>query len=446
MNTSQHYTDSQTHSHTHSQIHQQLQCTHTASRRLAAMEVEHINELLLAVAQELLKAAPTILAANADDLAHMDKANPKYDRLLLSEERLQSIAHDMRSVAALPSPLGRTLEERTLPNGLHLKKVSVPLGVVGIIYEARPNVTADVFALCMKSGNACVLKGGSDAQASNTALVSVFRAVLRRFGLPEDWVYLMPSEREATDVLFNAVGLVDVIIPRGSQSLIDAVRMNSKVPVIETGAGIVHTYFDSSGAVDIGRDIIFNAKTRRVSVCNALDTLLVHRVRLADLPVLVERLAEKNVVLFADEAAFSVLSGNSVAAAGSSSASAPYPSHLLARAQPEHFGTEFLDYKLSIKTVDSLDEALEHIAAYSSRHSEAIIAQDESAIEHFLKHVDAAAVYANASTAFTDGAQFGLGAELGISTQKLHARGPMALAEMTSYKWLVRGSGQTRMP
>jgi len=323
------------------------------------------------------------------------------------------------------------LEERTLPNGLELKKVSVPLGVIGIIYESRPNVTFDVFALCLKSGNATVLKGGSDAAYSNIAIVNLIQTVIRDRGLDPDMIYLLPAEREAAHILLNAVGYIDVIIPRGSQALIDFARKHSTVPVIETGAGIVHTYFDQSGDLAMGRDIVFNAKTRRPSVCNALDTLIVHESRIDDLPVLVVPLEEKNVQIFADEPAYYKLLGR-------------YPDELLEMASPEHFGTEFLSLKMSIKTVGSLEEALNHIARHSSKHSEAIIASDQTTIDAFMKQVDAAAVYANTSTAFTDGAQFGLGAEIGISTQKLHARGPMALKELCSYKWLVTGQGQVR--
>jgi glutamate-5-semialdehyde dehydrogenase len=361
----------------------------------------------------------------------MDPGDPMVDRLLLNASRLDAIAADIRNVASLPSPLDTLLESRVLPNGLNLKKVTVPIGVIGIIYEARPNVTFDVFALCLKSGNATVLKGGSDAMYSNIAIVELIHSVLKEHGINPDTIYLLPAEREAAAVMLNAVGYIDMIIPRGSQKLIDFVRDNAKVPVIETGAGIVHTYFDKSGDLDLGKQIIFNAKTRRPSVCNALDTLVIHRDRLSELPTLVEPLQEKQVVLFADEAAFQALQGS-------------YPDDLLHRAEPEHFGTEFLSLKMSVKTVSSLDEALEHIAHYSSRHSEAIIATDPETTATFLKRVDAAVVYANTSTAFTDGAQFGLGAEIGISTQKLHARGPMALKELTTYKWIIEGNGQVR--
>lgn len=412
-------------------IIRQFKAVQQASREIITLSDETINRLLLDLADTIPAHRASLLDANMKDLERMDPADPMFDRLLLNASRLDAIASDIRNVATLPSPLDIVLEERVLPNRLELKKVTVPIGVIGIIYEARPNVTFDVFALCLKSGNATVLKGGSDAMYSNIAIVELIHTVLKKHGINPDTIYLLPAEREAAAVMLNAVGYIDMIIPRGSQKLIDFVRNNAKVPVIETGAGIVHTYFDKSGDTGLGKEIIFNAKTRRPSVCNALDTLVIHRDRLEDLPALVEPLQKKEVVLFADEAAYLKLQGS-------------YPEALLQRAEPQHFGTEFLSLKMSVKTVSSLDEALEHIAKYSSRHSEAIIAADPVAKEIFLKRVDAAVVYANTSTAFTDGAQFGLGAEIGISTQKLHARGPMALRELTTYKWVVEGDGQTR--
>jgi glutamate-5-semialdehyde dehydrogenase len=404
-----------------------------ASRKLALIKKEKINEVLITLADKAEKNVAVILAENKKDLDRMPDTDPKYDRLKLTEQRIKDIANDLRNVAKLPSPLGLTLEKRDLQSGLSLEKLTVPLGVVGIIYEARPNVTFDVFSLCLKSGNACLLKGGSDAEASNTKIVALIKEVLSEHKINPQAIELLPSDRSATHELLNAVGYVDIIIPRGSQSLIDYVRDNSKVPVIETGAGIVHTYFDRSGDVQKGADIVYNSKTRRVSVCNALDCLIIHQDRLIDLPALTKRLADKNVLIYADEKSIRVMKGN-------------YPDKLLTPAEEKHFGIEFLDYKMSVKTVGSLDEALNHIFTYGSKHSEAIIAEDEDTLDTFLKNVDAAAVYANASTAFTDGAQFGLGAEIGISTQKLHARGPMALREMTSYKWLVRGNGTVRVP
>jgi len=412
-------------------ITKQLIAVQQASREIITLTDETINNLLCALADSIPAHRDTILEANKKDIERMDPGDPMVDRLLLNASRLDAIAADIRNVASLPSPLDAVLEERVLPNSLNLKKVTVPIGVIGIIYEARPNVTFDVFALCLKSGNATVLKGGSDAMYSNIAIVELIHSVLKEHGINPDTIYLLPAEREAAAVMLDAVGYIDMIIPRGSQKLIDFVRNNAKVPVIETGAGIVHTYFDKSGDLDLGKKIIFNAKTRRPSVCNALDTLVIHQERLRDLPALVEPLQEKQVVLFADEAAFQALQGF-------------YPEALLHLAEPEHFGTEFLSLKMSVKTVASLDEALEHIARYSSRHSEAIIATDATTTATFLKRVDAAVVYANTSTAYTDGAQFGLGAEIGISTQKLHARGPMALKELTTYKWIIEGNGQVR--
>ena len=412
-------------------ITEQLKAVQQASREIVMLSDAAINTLLLDLADGIPSHQELILNANRKDLDRMDQADPMFDRLLLNAARLEAIAGDIRNVATLPSPLDIVLEKRTLPNGLGLKKVSVPIGVIGIIYEARPNVTFDVFALCLKSGNATVLKGGSDAMYSNIAIVDLIHAVLKKHSINPETLYLLPSEREAAAVMLNAVGFIDMIIPRGSQKLIDFVRDNAKVPVIETGAGIVHTYFDKSGNLELGQNIVFNAKTRRPSVCNALDTLVIHRERLDDLAALVMPLEEKEVVLFADNAAYQTLKGS-------------YPDALLHQAEPEHFGTEFLSLKMSVKTVASLEEALRHIAHYSSRHSEAIIADDPAAKEIFLKRVDAAVVYANTSTAFTDGAQFGLGAEIGISTQKLHARGPMALKELTTYKWIIEGNGQTR--
>ncbi len=404
-----------------------------ASRKLPLLKEEKINHVLMALAEKAEKHSDRIIQENRKDLDRMPETDPKYDRLKLTQQRIKDIANDLRNVSKLPSPLGISLESRSLNSGLALEKVTVPLGVVGIIYEARPNVTFDVFSLCIKSGNAVLLKGGSDAESSNRYIVTLIKEVLEAHQVSPQIIELLPPDRSATQELLNAVGYVDMIIPRGSQSLIDYVRDNAKVPVIETGAGIVHTYFDTSGDVKKGADIIFNAKTRRVSVCNALDCLIIHQDRLDDLPDLTKKLASKSVLIYADEKSFNTLTGK-------------YPVELLKRAEEKHFGTEFLDYKMSIKTVGSIDQALDHIFNYGSKHSEAIVAEDASTIDTFLKNVDAAAVYANASTAFTDGAQFGLGAEIGISTQKLHARGPMGLREMTSYKWLIHGNGTVRIP
>ena len=389
------------------------------------------NQVLLDLATRIEQHAPEIIAANTLDLAKMPVDDPKYDRLKLNHERIKAIAADVRQVASLTTPLGIILEQRTLANGLDLQKIRVPLGVVAVIYEARPNVTIDVFSLCFKSGNAVVLKGGSEAINSNQIFVNLIKQSLLAHQINPDIVYLMPPERAAVYDLLNAVGLVDVCIPRGSQSLIQFVRENAKIPVIETGAGIVHTYFDQSGDVINGAKIINNAKTRRVSVCNALDTLIIHRSRLAELAKLVVPLIENKVTIYADANSYSVLEG-------------AYPAELLQSASTEDFGREFLDYKLAIKCVDKLEEAIKHIQQYSSGHSEAIISSDPQSIEQFINQIDAAVVYVNASTAFTDGGEFGMGAEIGISTQKLHARGPMALPELTSYKWIVRGNGQIR--
>lgn len=412
-------------------INEVLHDVRQASRRLALLDEKQINEVLLAVADAAVKHSKEILEANREDLQRMDPANPKYDRLKLTEERLEGIASDMRNVAALPSPLGRILEETVRPNGLHLKKVSVPFGVIGIIYEARPNVSFDVFSLCLKSGNACVLKGGSDADCSNRAIVKVIHEVLSQLGVDKHVVELLPASREATAELLHAEGLADLIIPRGSSNLINYVRREATIPVIETGAGVCHTYFDASGDIVKGAAIVNNAKTRRVSVCNALDCLLIHASRLADLPVLCAPLQDSKVTIYADEAAYQALEGH-------------YPSELLCRATADSYGTEFLDYKMAIRTVADIEEAVSHIYTYGSKHSECIVSEDKKAASYFCAMVDAACVYTNAPTSFTDGAQFGLGAEIGISTQKLHARGPMGLREITTYKWLIEGNGQIR--
>ena len=402
-----------------------------ASRQLISLDDKVINCVLSDIADTLLSRQTDVLAANMEDLKRMDPANPKYDRLKLTAERLRGIAEDMKNVASLPSPLGKLLSEVTRPNGMVIQKISVPFGVIGVIYEARPNVTFDVFSLCFKSGNVCVLKGGSDADHSNRALVTIIHETLVKHDINPAICTLLPPDREATSELLNAVGLVDLIIPRGSSSLINFVRDHARVPVIETGAGICHAYFDQEGNKEKGQEIIHNAKTRRVSVCNALDCLLIHQDRLADLSYICQKLSSSNVTIYADKFAFEALKGQ-------------YPEPLLQPATAESFGTEFLDYKMAIRTVSSLEEALEHIATYSSKHSECIISESQEAIHYFQQRVDAACVYANVSTAFTDGAQFGFGAEIGISTQKLHARGPMALPELTTYKYIIRGNGQTR--
>ena len=402
-----------------------------AANKLNLIDDATIARVLCAVADEADRQVDYILQANRRDLERMSESDPKYDRLMLTRERLAGITADMRRVASLPSPLGRTLASYDRPNGMHIAKVSVPFGVIGIIYEARPNVTFDVFALCMKSGNVCVLKGGSDAHDSNTALINIINRVLISHGIDSNTAVLLPNDHRYTDQLLTAVGKVDLVIPRGSSRLINYVREHALVPVIETGAGICHTYFDEAGDLEKGRRIVCNAKTRRVSVCNALDCLIVHQKRLTDLPALCAPLAEKHVIIYADPQAYEALAGR-------------YPDELLQPATAESFGTEFLDYKMAVKTVASFDEALAHIARYSSKHSECIVTEDEEHKRRFTRQVDAACVYTNVSTAFTDGGQFGFGAEIGISTQKLHARGPMALPELTTYKYIISGNGQTR--
>ena len=411
------------------QLIETFQRVKRASKRLALLSDEQRNEILRAVADAIITNKERILKANAQDLAKMSDDNPLYDRLQLTESRLEVIASDMRNVACLPSPLGHITKQKTLPNGLRLCRVSVPFGVIGMIYEARPNVTFDVFSLCFKSGNACVLKGGKDADCSNREEVALIHEILQQYGVSQDVVALLPATHEATGEMLNAVGYVDLCIPRGGRKLIDFVRDTARIPVIETGAGVVNTYFDQDGNLEMGRAIIHNAKTRRVSVCNALDCLLLHQARLSDLEVLVKPLAEKHVIIYADEQAYAAIDGKY-----------PYLEHATA----ESFGTEFMDYKLAIKTVASLQEALEHIDQNGSGHSESIITMNEQTARQFQSHVDAACVYWNAPTSFTDGAQFGLGAEIGISTQKLGPRGPMALEEITTYKWLIEGEGQVR--
>jgi glutamate-5-semialdehyde dehydrogenase len=410
---------------------EQFKAIKSASRGLLLLSDQKINKVLLALSDAAIASADFILEENKKDLLRMDKDDPKYDRLLLTKERIADIASDIRNVATLSSPLGRQMMTIDRPNGLNIKKVSVPFGVIGVIYEARPNVSFDVFSLCLKSGNTCVLMGGSDAASSNAAIVKIIKETLKSENSDDDIIQLLPPDRSSTSELLGAHGYVDLLIPRGSQGLINYVRENAKIPVIETGAGICHTYFDKQGDLDKGVGIVCNAKTRRPSVCNSLDCLLIHKDRLSDLPTLCSELVSFNVEIFADELAFAVLEGK-------------YPQELLKRATEESFGTEFLSYKMAIKSVSDLDEAIEHISVFSSKHSECIVTEDAQNSERFLKLVDAAAVYSNVSTAFTDGAQFGLGAEIGISTQKLHARGPMALEELTSYKWIVTGDGIIR--
>ena len=441
------------------ELKETFQKVKTASKTLSLLSDGQRNEILQAVADAIIAETPALLAANAEDLAKMDKANPLYDRLQLTEQRLQDIASDMRHVSTLPSPLGRVLKDKTLENGLHLQRIAFPFGVIGMIYEARPNVTYDVFSLCFKSGNACVLKGGKDANASNSAGVELIHRVLIKYGVNPDVCTLLPATHEATGEMLNAVGYIDLCIPRGGKKLINFVRDTAKVPVIETGAGVVHCYFDKDGDLEMGKRIITNAKCRRVSVCNALDCLLIHKSRLSDLPTLCEGLAEKQTKIHADSKAYEALKGH-------------YPDTLLYKAEESEakmkeagllpvdcksadsteadanmksiWNTEWLSMQMGIKAVASEDETLDHIATYGSGHSESIVSNNEAAQKKFQAMVDAACVYVNAPTSFTDGAQFGLGAEIGISTQKLGARGPMALEEITTYKWLITGQGQTR--
>lgn len=412
-------------------IENTLELLKNASYSLPLLDESLVNDVLLSVADAIESNTDTLLKANAEDLARMDQSNPMYDRLMLTPERLAGIASDMRSVAALTNPVGKVISETVRPNGMELTRVRVPFGVIGVIYEARPNVSFDVFSLCFKTRNACALKGGSDAYSSNCAIVELIHKVLKQKGVDPHAVELLPAGHEAAAELMRAVGMVDLLIPRGSARLIKSVREQAQIPVIETGAGVCHTYFDSEGDLKKGADIIFNAKTRRVSVCNALDSLIIHKDRLKDLPELCIRMAAKNVVIEADEQAYAALEGK-------------YPAGLLEHATEESFGKEFLAYRMSIKTVSSFDEAVLHIRHYTSHHSECIVTENAEKARLFQQYTDAACVYVNVSTAFTDGGQFGLGAEIGISTQKMHARGPMALEEITTYKWLINGDGQTR--
>jgi glutamate-5-semialdehyde dehydrogenase len=402
-----------------------------ASRELNVLDRDAIDRILLKIADKAVENTKYILIENQKDLALMNESDPRFDRLKLTAGRIENIASNIRNVVKLPSPLGKVLLKNTPQNGLIISKISVPFGVIGVIYEARPNVTFDVFSLCLKSGNACILKGGSDAINSNTAIAGIIREVLENNGIEKDILTLLPTGRDEATQLMTARDYVDLVIPRGSRSLIDWVRENANIPVIETGAGICHTYFDEYGDIEKGRVIINNAKTRRVSVCNALDCLLIHEKRLSDLDYLVGLCSDSEVVVYADEKSYVALSGK-------------YPEHLLQKATDESFGTEFLSYKMAIKTVKSISEAIDHISEFGSKHSEAIISENKNNVQLFYNTVDASSIYSNASTAFTDGSEFGLGAEIGISTQKLHARGPMALEALTTYKWIIEGNGQIR--
>ncbi|AIL64586.1 Gamma-glutamyl phosphate reductase [Rickettsiales bacterium Ac37b] len=402
-----------------------------ASSALFLLNDEQINNVLNELALVLLNNAVKIIAENKKDLASMDKGNPMYDRLFLDENRIRNIADSIKKVALLPTPIKHILQKKIMQNGLTINKISVPLGVIAVIYESRPNVTMDVFSLCFKSCNGCILKGGKEAYYSNVILVSIIKEVLVKNHINPNIIALFSLNRKETKNLIMANGLIDACIPRGSKNLIDFVRENATIPIIETGAGVVHLYFDLHGDITKGKNIINNSKTRRVSVCNALDCLLIHKDRLYDLYTIIEPLQSHNVELFVDKQAYQILKDN-------------YPANLLSYNEQEIYGQEFLSYKMSIKTVTSLDEAIQHVTNYTSGHSEAIITEDNTASECFIQSIDAAVVYINASTAFTDGEQFGMGAEIGISTQKLHARGPMGLDSLTSYKWIVYGSGQIR--
>ena len=402
----------------------------------AAIDVRKLTdqqraELLNSLSGKVLANTANIIFENEKDLALMDDDDPKKDRLLLTETRIKGLVQSLRDVAALPDPTGEVLLERTIEQGLSLKKIAVPLGVVGVIYESRPNVTLDVASLCLRSANACVLKGGKEAHFSNTYLVNLIHQSLAEVGVGKSAVTLLPTGREFVNELLTATKYVDIIIPRGSEGLINFVRENSRVPIIETGAGVCHTYVEKTGDLEKAAGIVVNAKVSRPSVCNSLDTVLVDReVAREFISKITEDFIKWNVEVFADDTSYEIF------------LNAGYP--YLKQAKDEDFGREFLDYKCSVKVVSGVEEALEHIRAYSSKHSEAIVSSNREAIERFLNEVDAAAVYANASTRFTDGAVFGLGAEIGISTQKLHARGPFALEKLVTEKWVVRGDGQVR--
>lgn len=408
-----------------------LKETHEASVAVRRLTDQDRADLIINLSELLLANTDNIVAENRKDLDLMEEGDPKKDRLLLDEKRISAIANSLLDIAKLPDPTGEILLEKTIEQGLNLKKIAVPLGVVGVIYESRPNVTIDVAALCLRSANACVLKGGKEAHYSNSYLVGLIHQILKKFNVPEAAVMLLPTGREFVTEMLHATQYIDIIIPRGSEGLIKFVRQNSLVPTIETGAGVCHTYIEKSADLDMATNIVINAKISRPSVCNSLDTILVdHTVAASFLPRIMAEFEKWNVEVFADKIAFPILKD-----AGYS---------LLKEAKEEDFGREFLDYKCSVKVVEGLNEAMQHISMHSSRHSEAIVSKDAIAIETFLNEVDAAAVYANASTRFTDGAVFALGAEIGISTQKLHARGPFALEKLVTEKWIVRGNGQVR--
>ncbi len=401
-----------------------------SSAQLLLTNADTINEGLKKLAIKLVEHTNQLLAENEKDLKNLENGTALRDRILLTPERISALAKSLTHLAEMKSPINDLIEEKVLENGLNLKRVVVPLGLVGAIFEARPNVVVDIFALCFKTQNACVLKGGSDCEKSNECLVDIIKSVLSEYDL-QDAITLLPNDRAVVADFLKANEFVDVIIPRGGKALIDFVRANATVPVIETGAGVVHTYFDESGDLQMGADIVYNAKVSRPAVCNSLDTLLIHQSRVPDAPELCKKLADQKVKIFADKTAFEVLKNH-------------YPRELLSMADDTHFGMEFLSLQLAIKTVSNLDEAIEHINKFGSRHSETIITENQNHADEFIKKIDAACVYQNASTRFTDGGEFGLGAEVGISTQKLHARGPMGLSALTTYKWIIKGNGQIR--
>jgi glutamate-5-semialdehyde dehydrogenase len=403
--------------------------TYKASVALRKATDAQIKKVLKTLANAIEDASDIIIKANQTDVARQDAGDPRTDRLLLNEQRIKNIANAIRQISKLPNPTGKVLEKRKLYNGLLLEKVSVPLGVVGAIYESRPNVTFDIAALCLRSMNGCLLKGSGEARNTNEAAIKIIKSALKANGIDPDCVTLLPSEREVVQELFTAIKYVDVLIPRGSDSLIQYVRKNSLVPVIETGAGVCHVYVEKDAAMNKALDIVVNAKVSRPSVCNAVDTVLVDS---AIAPQFLKELQplfnEYGVEIFADDKAHKLLK--------------EYP--YLQKATPADFGREFLSLKCAVKVVKDIDEALSHIQEYSTKHSEAIVSENKKQCQRFVQEVDAAAVYSNASTRFTDGEEFGLGAEIGISTQKLHARGPFALEKLVTEKWIIKGNGQIR--
>ena len=406
-----------------------LKKSNKSKAALQQLPEKRLEKMLHALSEAIIKNETVILKANQKDLASKDPDDPKNDRLMLNSQRLKSIANSIKSVASLPDPTGAVLVERVLPNGLKLKKVAVPLGVVGAIYESRPNVTYDIAALCLRSRNACVLKGSSDAQHTNKISAGIIQKVLKEFGLDPATVTLLPPQREVVQEMFTATKYIDVLIPRGSEGLINFVRQNSLVPVIETGAGVCHIYIEKSAKLEDAVNIAVNAKVSRPSVCNAADAVIVDEaIAPKFLPLLSKEFEKYNVEVFADATSHKLLKG--------------YP--FLQKSKKEDFGREFLSLKCAVKTVKGIDEALEHIAQFSTKHSEAIVSSNKKACERFVDEVDAAAVYTNASTRFTDGEEFGLGAEIGISTQKLHARGPFALEKLVTEKWIISGDGHVR--